>query len=570
MQWARLGVLLDQQVARYRWKYGVDVFEAYIGEILSHRGVPFEWYYSMEEVDRARPDLLIVAVMQEDQQMYERLWSYAEQGGSLISYGGLDGMASSLGFVPGPQLMTGYAKPNVDYVSCGDETPWRFLKASRWLQQEDKADHPTQSSGTISFHSEKGQGEDPLLIHAKVNGGSITRWAVDIPSTIVMFQQGRHPVVKDGIPAPDGTADVRDGVLKVDDVYDMDWELDRRKTETGAVYFAFPYADWWRELLVGQLLQTAANKGLSLPFIGYWPDGVSDVALISHDSDYNEDEHAVSTLDILKQHDVRSTWCMIEPGYSEKVYERVKEEGHELAFHYNAVAADEGFWDEAEFSRQFAWLKKAIGEEKAVSNKNHLTRMEGWGELFQWCEKNGLESDQTRGPSKKGNVGFLYGTCLPYYPISRYDEQNRMYSVLEIGFLTPDMNTGKWSDNSIILPLLQQVQAVHGVAHFLFHQIHLHRLESVRQAFAQTVQLAREYGFVFWTGREILEWEKKRRQAQGLLKQLTDENRLSEQTVARLPEKTVVWVPVPADEDNDANASVKGHYGLACSKLISP
>jgi peptidoglycan/xylan/chitin deacetylase (PgdA/CDA1 family) len=562
MEIARLGVLLDQQTIQYRWRYGVDVFEAYIGEILSHRGIQFEWLHSIDDLERIHPDMVIVAAAEDDHDTNLRLWNYVEQGGKIISYGGLHGLASRIGYVPGPTLGVGYADPIINYVSCGQDESWRFLKASKWLNQGEIANNQVKEYGSICEDAPRGTYAGSLLIRAKVGQGMIERWSVDIPTTVVMFQQGSQPVVKDGIPAPDGTADVRDGVLKADDVYDMDWHIDRRTTETGALYFAFPYADWWREQLVGHLIHTASEGGLSLPFIGYWPDGISDVALISHDSDYNEDEHADSTLEVLQKHDVRSTWCMIEPGYSEGTYKKVKENGHELAFHYNAVAADDGFWDKDEFHRQFAWLTKAIGQEMAVSNKNHLTRNEGWGELFQWCEQCGIESDQTRGPSKKGNVGFLYGTCRPYYPISRYDEQNRLYSVLEIGFLTPDMDHGKWSDNSIIKPLMRQVQAVSGVAHFLFHQIHLHKMESVRQAFAKTVSEARKHGFVFWTGQEILEWEKKRRSVK--IKTLEKHSKVV--TEGAESSEIVIWLPLSAGEETRPNEITERHYGLLCRK----
>lgn len=121
----------------------------------------------------------------------------------------------------------------------------------------------------------------------------------------------------------------------------------------------------------------------------------------------------------MKEQDVRTTWCMIEPGYSPEIYDEIRRDGHELAFHYNAVTADNGYWDEAEFRRQFDWLKAAAGRDSIVSNKDHYTVFHGWGELFGWCESVGIQVDQTRGPIKRGDVGFLFGTCHPYRPIAR-------------------------------------------------------------------------------------------------------------------------------------------------------
>jgi peptidoglycan/xylan/chitin deacetylase (PgdA/CDA1 family) len=558
---ARLGVLFDAETAEYRWRYGVDLFQSYIGEILSRRGIPFEWFRSAAEAVESNPDILIAALSADEHETNELLWNYAEKGGRLVAYGGLDGLAAKIGYMPGERLGAGYAMPVRDYVECGLDRPWRFLHGSLWIRKSTEGT-AVRTYGAVRKHTPAGEAAGPLLIRAQAGQGMIERWTVDIPRTVVTFQQGSGPVVTDGIPAPDGTADVRDGVLKADDVYDMDWDYDRIRTETGMPLFAFPYADWWRDQLIGHLLHTAREAGLSLPFLGYWPEGVDDVALISHDSDYNQDEHAESTLRILAEHDVRSTWCMLEPGYSKAIYAKVRAAGHELAFHYNAVHADNGFWDENEFKRQFAWLKEALDGDPVYTNKNHLTRVEGWGELFRWCEACGIESDQSRGGSKRGNLGFLYGTCQPYYPIARYDEKNRLYNVLEVAFLTPDMNTGKWCDDSIIEPLLKRIKEVHGVAHFLFHQIHLHRLEPVRRAFAKTVRTAREMGFTFWTGQEILQWEKRRRQA------VWHANDLSGgRPPVEAPAGTIVWLPLAGDESSADAEGTATFYGLTCRKF---
>src|SRR5690606_36114699 len=124
------------------------------------------------------------------------------------------------------------------------------------------------------------------------------------------------PVLEDGIPAPDGSAAIHEGILKADDGIELDWHYDRKYTKTGMPYFAYPYADYWREMLLSHLIRCALSRGLTLPFLHSWPEGTEHVALISFDSDFNIDETAATTLDVLKKLEVPSTWCMIEPGYS--------------------------------------------------------------------------------------------------------------------------------------------------------------------------------------------------------------------------------------------------------------
>jgi hypothetical protein len=254
---------------------------------------------------------------------------------------------------------------------------------------------------------------------------------------------------------------------------------------------------------------------------------------------------------------------MLEPGYSPSIYEQVKAAGHELAFHFNALEEQGGRWDEHEFARQLEWLKRAAGLTSVTSNKNHYTRFEGWGELFAWCERYGVQVDQTRGSSKKGNVGFLFGTCHPYFPMAWADERNRLYDVLEIGFLTQDMNLGNWSDSSIIMPFLEQVVRVGGVAHFLFHQVHIERHEAVRDAFRMLVREARSRGFEFWTCAEINAWCRARR-----LAKVTGLRSSGEAVVEHAPPGTVVWIPVPPDADVPPGGTYAVRFGHRCLRQV--
>ncbi|MVP01007.1 hypothetical protein [Paenibacillus lutrae] len=535
MKLARLGVLIDEATVKKRQKCGVNVFECYIEEILEHAGVAFTVIADSGALDTSMFDIVIASVVPENDAAADLLWDFAQAGGTLISYGGLGPFAKRLGCTQGARPGTCYARPPEFHAV---PAALRCLSAQPW--HADKEDSGT-AHGELHAASPHGELSGPVLHSFAVGKGTIHRWAVDIPATVVYLQQGRGPVYQDGIPAPDGSANIDEGILKADDEISFDWQWDRSRTATGMPYFAYPHADYWREMLLSHLIRCALATGRSLPLLDYWPEGTGRVALISFDSDFNEDERAIITLDVLKELKIPSTWCMIEPGYSAQVYERVQAEGHELALHYNALEQENGIWSLEEFTRQRLWMQEATGVKQVTSSKNHYTRYEGWGELFRWCEANGVAADQTRGPTKRGNVGFLFGTCHPYFPIAWCDEGNRRYDVLEIGFLTQDMNHPSLSDTSVIEPFLEQVANVGGVGHFLFHQIHIHGLEPVRQAIREVVQQASQMGFTFWTSKQINDWQRARRKIQvtGI-----DESGRVQLERAGVEESLAVWLPV--------------------------
>src|SRR5690606_9099960 len=135
--------------------------------------------------------------------------------------------------------------------------------------------------------SEKPDGEQagPLIQSFTIGKGKLIHWSVDLFGTIVKIQQGEQPVLQDGVPAPDGSAMVNEGILKADDQIALHWEHDRSYTESGVPYFHQPDADLWRELFINQLLQVIIDSGKTISFLGYWPEGVDQIAVISHDSD---------------------------------------------------------------------------------------------------------------------------------------------------------------------------------------------------------------------------------------------------------------------------------------------
>ncbi|ULO09791.1 hypothetical protein H1230_14050 [Paenibacillus sp. 19GGS1-52] len=559
---AKVGILMDQQEAERYWKYSVNVFGGYAAEILSYAGIPFDVLTDVHHSEYHQYDIVIAAHVANDDARLPELWDFMAKGGVLISYGGLQGWAPRLGCTLTGHFGAGYAETG---DSNGEEaSPLRFLRAIPWLSAANKG-LPVREVGSIHIDEPTGTVIGPLKQIFTIGQGQFIRWSVDVLRTVVEMQQGSAPILADGIPAPDGSAPVNDGILKADDRVELDWQWDRRTTETGAPYFAIPYADYWRNQIKQELLELALTQGKTLPFVGYWPDGINGVVTISLDSDLNEDVHAEATLALHAECGISSTWCMLEPGYSKEIYDRIKEAGHELALHYNALAEADGEWSETAFDRQFDWLTAAADLDQVTTNKNHYTRFEGWGELFEWCEKRGIRCDQTRGPSKRGNVGFLFGSSHPYVPMAQHDQQNRLYNLMEIGFLTQDMDLlNSWSDSSIITPLLEQIRSVEGVAHFLFHPVHIHGHEAVRNAFRKLVKEADRQGFVFWTTEEIQRWDHARRQIR-----ITGMSEILpyQLTVQGSAPQAVVWIPLPPGTPTDPEDRIEPLSGLRCRKL---
>ena len=559
-QLARVGVVFEQAEAERLRAGGRNAFQLYLREILDHAGVPHQWFDHHQDALR-RPrrepplDILIVALAGDGEAAAEAILQFAERGGVVIGLANLSSLAARLGFE--------LAETGVGYAALDGGQPLRFLAAAPWILTPEVPG--AKGYGELRRDSPMGEAAGPVIARCDVGRGLIERWAVDVAATVVHLQQGLGPVVQDGPPAPDGSGPIDEGILKADDGFALDWELDRARTETGQPYFAYPYADLWREAFIGRLLRIALERGLALPFVDVWPNGVRQVATISHDSDLNTDESAETTLDILRELGLQSTWCIIEPGYSPRIYERVLADGHELAFHYNAVVHEGLKWDADDFKRQFDWMKRATSLPAVVSNKNHYTRFEGWGDLFRWLEQAGIQADQTRGPSKRGNVGLLFATCHPFFAIAWRDEGNRLYDVIEIGFLTQDLDLGSWADSSVIGPFLERVEQVCGVAHFLFHPVHLHAQEKVRQAIRSVVSQARERGFVFWTSRQINDWVRARRALRVEGFDVGGAVVLSGAgTAGPAASQAVVWVP--AGHESAGGPGWAQRYGVWCRR----
>ncbi|ACQ81581.1 hypothetical protein Bcav_3338 [Beutenbergia cavernae DSM 12333] len=447
----------------------------------------------------------------------ETLAAWVEQGGALVVTAEPGPLSALAGVTTGAASSTAQVTVHGDGTDVWTHVPPRPLRAVGGLAL-------TPAEGTTTLASWP---DGSAAITARRHGdGVVVTFGADVLQSIVRIQQG-FAVVADGVPASDGTAPIDDDILKAEDGMALDLETDRAlppgegpvpddythtyPPPSAVPMFDQPHADWWRSLLLQSVWWAAEETGVLVPWLGYWPEGISAIAHMSHDSDGNKPEDGQAALDAFADAGVQVTWCQVFPGgYGPEIYEAITAAGHEHALHYNAMHdADLASWGWPQIRAQYAWAQAVTGRERIVSNKNHYTRWEGWTEFYTWCERLGIEIDESRGPSKQGTVGFPFGTAHVSFPLAEAGAGRTFHDVLNLPLHTQDL---AWAGHASIRDvILDGAQAQHGVAHFLFHGPHLNIRPMTRAACVELADEARSRGMQWWTAERINTWERTRR-----------------------------------------------------------
>ncbi len=491
-------------------------YPGYVHEILAHAGICYAaapWDELPEKLDGLRI-LVTVGEAALPEGLQQRLREWVEAGGAWLAVAGVCGMEELFGVrVEQPAYSTwggglctlgeGYVRPGgggalMDHV----QYPLHYFNGL-----------PVQAVGASTLatclDAHGRETERSAITERDVGPGYCLLIAPDVTGAVVRIQQG-IAVTRDGVPAGDGTAPVNDAVLKSDDGAVLDWILDREPVPGVPGFRAFlqPIADQWRELLIRAILHTARRQKVPLPVLWYYPRNLPALGHLSHDTDGNEPDPAYALLDHEQKLEVKSTWCVILPGYDGGLIRSIGRHGHELALHYDAMT-DGCPWSEEEFDRQWRLLTELFGE-RPTSNKNHYLRWEGDTELWEWCCERGIQLDQSKGASKTGEAGFNFGTCHPYFPVAR---EGALLDVLELP--TPTQDLGVFAPPELLDPLLGAVTRHHGVLHLLFHPAHVTK-PAVAAALIDAVERGRKAGLEWWTAAEINHWERARRQVEWL------------------------------------------------------
>ncbi|MFD7154009.1 hypothetical protein ACFV9C_05410 [Kribbella sp. NPDC059898] len=500
--------VVDNRVATERaHRAGQDAWWAYLDEILGQLRLP----YAVVAPDDIPDDVSVLVVAAPGPT--DGIEDWVAAGGALIVVGDPGSLSTLAG-------VSAYAAVPDGQVTRVDESVWSY-GPPRGL-------HAIGGRLMVADAEviARWQDDTAAVTLRRVGAGVVLTYGVDLWQTIVRIRQG-YAVTADGAPAADGTAPIDDGILKCEDGMALSFEHDRAMPPgepelverfvhtypppSAVPMFDQPQADWWCALFAQSLWWSASQTGAAVPWLWYWPSGVDAVAHMSHDSDGNVEEEGQAALDAFAEADVKVTWCHLFPGgYSPDLHVEITAAGHENALHYNAMGdADLAVWGWPQLRAQYAWAQAVTGTERIVSNKNHYTRWEGWTDFYPWCERLGIQIDESRGPSKQGDVGFTFGTAHLTFPMAPVADGNRLYDVLNLPLHTQDL---AWAGHVAVRDvILDGAQAVHGVAHFLFHGPHLRWRPPTRRACVELAAEARRRGMPWWTAGQLNTWERSRR-----------------------------------------------------------
>lgn len=483
----------------------------YIAEILERAGLFFEAVSprDLEGLPGRKAEAVVVLAGDLALSSVQRqaLVVWVKDGGSLIGIGGTSGLEEVFGVSSGSPLAEGWLKP-----AAASHPILAGLRSSLHVFGGCTAKRST-ATALADVELANGTVRAGALLENVFGQGRAILLGPDLIFSVVHLQQGLH-VLQDGKPAPDESAPLNDGVLKAEDGLVLDWRRDRlAPVAEHPPFFLEPVSDELRELILRAIFHAARQGGVPLLLLWYWPRGLPAVGHLSHDTDGNEPAKAEALREVMNRCGERSTWCILYPGgYPAAFYRALRDDGFEVALHYDAhTGGARTSWSKANFLFQQDWLRQEAGLRRVTSNKNHYTRWEGRLELLRWCEQAGIAVDQTRGPSKKGTLGFPLGGSQPYYPVDDEAAVPRRLKVLEVNLLTQDLVIT--CPAACGRPLLDSALGHHGVAHFLFHPAHILK-PGVAEALKEVVSYGRERGLEWWTSEQIVEWETARRGVQ--------------------------------------------------------
>lgn len=508
-QWTRVGICYPGQATSSNKQPGAALYDSYCLEIIRHAGFLID-EIPPQHLAQVLPLLSVfitagaVPLKPEAQQA---LQDFVARGGVWIAVGSTCEMDSLFGVEcepnPFPFGSDELIRLGEGYVCARDEgklfppalPPLRFsggvavrdLKGEALAEVHDIHQSPSHRAAIVR-HS---YGEGYTLL-----------FAVHVGETVARIRHGRA-VIEDGVPPSDGSAPLRDGVLRCEDGIALDWQFDRAASGKSLPYFHFPVADVWCEILIRAILQAAEHTGGVCPMVWYYPDNLegAGVLFVQQEPDMPDSESAFTRLMTLIG--VRAVWGVQNASQSPQFYRELLKRENEVALIFEPDT--KSFCRQTTLQTQMDHARRFSGLRNIRTVQVNGLRWQGLSEFYEHCERTQIAADLGHGGYAPGAAGFAFGSCHLWKALKSDGSFIQTYVLPLLGYGVID---------SLPVEVAREITKTaarhHGVAHFaLSPSVALD--EAKADGLVRLLALAREEGMDWFTPSELVNWEEGRR-----------------------------------------------------------
>jgi hypothetical protein len=245
--------------------------------------------------------------------------------------------------------------------------------------------------------------------------------------------------------------------------------------------------------------------------------------------------------------------------------------GHECSLHYN-------FWDNFKHPCGFTFSDVRTQAEafyerfgfRQVCSVNHCVRWSGWVEPAKWMRAVGGRADNSfihhpLPPMNPANrLGFVFGTCYPFYFYDNYINENKKIDFLEEPITAYEVgySSSETTDFDLIHKVIDIAAKYHLVMDMFYHPVNIYRSPACREAIEEALRYIENKGIIaVHKGNDGLwEWWDKRSRSQIIDVTVSDKT-VSFIACCESDEGMIVKVPISASVNSvvcdGQNASFK-------------
>jgi len=227
--------------------------------------------------------------------------------------------------------------------------------------------------------------------------------------------------------------------------------------------------------------------------------------------------------------------------------------GHEPSLHYNFIDNfDPLAFTEADVKEQSEAFFEAYGF-RAVCTVNHWCRWTGWAETAKWMQAAGGKADNSfihhrLPPMNPANrLGFVFGTCYPFYFYDDYRAGNRRLDFLEEPITAYEVGYSGSGvpDFDIVHKVIDMAAKYHMAMDMFYHPVNVYNHPACRAAIEEVLRYIKKKGIIaVHKGNDGLwEWWDKRSCSQ-ISDVMVDEDAVSFKAHCEYEDGMIVKVPV--------------------------